>query len=248
MWRRLLLAVVLFFAVSGAYAWWTWSPGAPPHPVARAPLAAPLRGSAEHDATRARFGEPYVFEHGALLYYGASHSNDPGHPQVADIRARWEAFRPTVALCEGRARGYIVGRLLQPFVGLPEPALVHRLAREDGVRLVSLEPSYADEVAALLEDFSPEQVALFFTLRVVFSEAGGDADEDLFEELRAKRTDVDGLRAALPDVAAADRLWATLPEGTPDCARGRARGPARCRRAPGSRTSTTPHAGCAAST
>ena len=80
--------------------------------------------------------------------------------------------------------------------------------------LHSLEPDYAQEVALLLGRFAPDEVALFFTLRVYWSECGGETDEDLAEHLRAKRTDVEGLRAALSDLAAMDATWrAHVPDG-----------------------------------
>ncbi|MEN8377047.1 MAG: hypothetical protein ABFS34_16605, partial [Gemmatimonadota bacterium] len=132
----------------------------------------------------------------------------PDHPQIADITERWEDFGPTVALYEGRSRGFPYGALIEPFAGLPEPALVHKLARRDDMPLYSLEPAYADEVAELLETFSAEQVALYFFLRVYTSEAGGTANERLALDLLGKRTDVEGLRGSLVTLADVDRVWA----------------------------------------
>ncbi len=150
-----------------------WSPGAPVYALATAreaqPLPERLRDGAEHDRIRGQHPEPYVLEletaHGALLYYGAHHTDDFADPQLADIRARWSAFQPTVALCEGRSRGYLLGPLFPRF-GMSEPALVHELARAGDVPLYSLEPEYAAEVLLLLQRFAPADLALFFTLRV----------------------------------------------------------------------------------
>src|SRR5262245_59450778 len=212
--RLLGLALLLLLAL-GAHAWCVWSPGAPAYSLPAEREAMPLperfRDSAEHDRVRSAHPEPYVLElataKGVLLYYGAHHTSDPADPELADIRARWAAFRPTVALCEGRARGYLLGPLFPRLTGTSEAALVHELARADGVPLHSLEPEYADEVLQLLRRFRPADVALFFTLRVYWSESGGKADEGLAEELRGKRCDVDGLRTALPDLAAMDAAW-----------------------------------------
>jgi hypothetical protein len=222
--RGLVLVLLVSVLALAVHAWWVWSPGAPAYALAAGRAAAALparfRTGEEHDRVRTAHPEPYVLElaagpaaNGALLYYGAHHSQDAADPQLADIRGRWAEFRPTVALCEGRARGYLLGPILPRFVGLPEPALVHELARADGVPLWSLEPDYADEVVALLGRFEPRDVALFFTLRVYWSESGGEADEALAEDLRAKRTDVDGLRTALSDVAAMDAAWQLLGAG-----------------------------------
>lgn len=219
---RLVLVCLLALLALGLHAWFVWSPGAPTYALASAREAQPLperfRDGAEHDRVRGEHGEPYVLElateKGALLYYGAHHSDDVEDPQLADIRARWAAFGPTVALCEGRARGYLLGPLFPRFAGMPEPAVVHALARADGVPIYSLEPEYADEVLLLLQRFRPADLALFFTLRVYWSESGGTADEELAQELRAKRCDVDGLRTALPDLAAMDATWkAIVPAG-----------------------------------
>jgi len=218
------VSAVVFVATLalGVHAWFAWSPGAPTFVVAaeRAadPLPAPFRDAAEHDRVRAEHPEPYVLElasaHGALLYYGAHHGDDTADPQLADIRARWDAFRPSVALCEGRARGYLLGPLFPRVLGMPEPACVHALARDAHVPLYSLEPDYADEVLLHLRRFTPADVALYFTLRVYWPESRGKADEELAEELRAKRCDVDGLHTALPDLAAMDAAWRRIvPEG-----------------------------------
>jgi hypothetical protein len=214
-----LFALLLVAALTlGAHAWCVWSPGAPSYTLAseRSEKSLPerFRDGAEHDRVRAEHPEAYVLEltkgDGALLYYGAHHTDDLGDPQLADIRARWAAFRPTVALCEGRARGYLLGPLFPRLTGMPEPALVHELARGNGVPLYSLEPEYADEVLLLLRRFQPADIALFFTLRVYWQESGGKADERLAEDLRAKRCDVDGLRTALPDLAAMDATWKAI--------------------------------------
>jgi hypothetical protein len=220
--RLTLLAGVGLLAL-GLHAWSVFSPGAPVYALSaerrETPLPVRFRDGAEHDRVRAAHPEPYVLalndarpeaRGGSLIYYGAHHDDAFDSPQLADIRARWAEFRPTVALCEGRARGYLLGPLFPRLLGQPESAEVHALARAHDVRLWSLEPDYAGEVALLLGEFEPTDVALFFTLRVYWSEARGEADESLAEDLRAKRTDVEGLRAALPDLAAMDAAWTRL--------------------------------------
>lgn len=218
--KRILLLglpiLLLIVAGLGVYTWLHLSPAGAVYPASQvAHIALPhrLRTSAEHDAARSRNGgNPYILqidteEAGALLYYGASHTSDPAHPQIADITARWDAFGPTVALYEGRSRNFVYGALIEPFAGLPEPALVHKLARRDEVPLYSLEPAYADEVAALRASFAAEQIALYFFMRVYASEAGGVADETLARDLLGKRTEVEGLRGALITLADVDSLW-----------------------------------------
>lgn len=214
--RRIVAGLGLILIVLAVYTYIHWSPGAPPYRggnLAAIDLPYRFREGKEHDAALARNGgNPYVLEidpagRGAILYYGASHTTDPDHSQLADIASRWKAFSPTVALCEGRARGFFYGALIEPFAGLPEPAFVHKLARTGGVTLYSLEPAYEAEVRALLEQFEPKQVALYFFLRVYASEAGGVANETLAADLLAKRTKVEGLRGTLASLADVDRVW-----------------------------------------
>ena len=202
------------FLLLGIYAWLHWSPAGPTYPAAsHIELPHAFRNQPEHDAARTRNnGNPYILQFqtadaGSLVYYGASHLSDPDHPQTADITSRWQAFEPTVALYEGRSRGYFYGSLIEPFAGLPEPALVHKLARHDEIPLYTLEPAYEDEVAALLNLYSAEQVALYFFLRVYRSEAEGIADESLALDLLAKRTDVAGLHGSLTTIDDLDTIW-----------------------------------------
>lgn len=213
---RVLLGLLLVFVGLLIYTWLHYSPAGETYPAAQtAHIDIPLRlrNWDEHNATRTRNGgNPYIFEvktqeAGALVYYGASHTQDPDHPQLADITTRWKAFNPTVGLYEGRSRGFFYGDLIEPFAGLPEPALVHKLARAQDVPLYTLEPGYADEVAALLTQYTPKQVALYFFLRVYTSEAGGNANESLARDLLHKRTDVEGLRGSLVTLTDVDALW-----------------------------------------
>ena len=210
-------ATILFIPIGLAlYAWTHWSPAGaviPAEQVADIKLDFLFRNSQQHDVARERNGgNPYILEiqpegDGSLIYYGASHSADPEHPQISDITSRWLKFKPTVALYEGRSRGFFYGALIEPFAGLSEPALVHKLANQDRVPLHTLEPEYADEVAQLLKLFTAEQVGLYFFNRVYSSESGGNANEALALELLQKRTDVEGLRGVLSGVDDLDHVW-----------------------------------------
>lgn len=215
--KKVASAVVCLLAAVFLTAWYSWSPGAPVYPstaqLRSIELPARMRTWPEHDAIRSdpRWDdEPYVIEvksdKGALVFFGAHHTSNPDDPQFAQLQQRWDALKPTVALTEGRRNGYFVGPMYR-LGGTPEPEVVHQLARRDGVRLVSLEPSYADEVALLRQTWSPEQIATYFTMRVYWSESGGKADEKLAMHLLKKRTNVDGLRGSVASPADIDRVW-----------------------------------------
>lgn len=176
-----------------------------------------FRSWAEHDAIIEKlWPKPYILELDRLVFYGAHHTNDRNSPQFPDITRRWDDFRPTVALCEGRSRGFLIGPVFSRIGEKSEVQLVHELARRDGVRLLTLEPLYADEVGALLTKWTPEQVALYFTMRVYWSEAGGKANDGLAKDLLAKRTNVDGLRDSLKTIEDIDRVWKRDFAGHPD--------------------------------
>lgn len=199
----------------GAVEYAGYSPGAPPYLGDGRLSSQEVRGAfrtwPEHDALYPSGNASYVLNaasgEGALLYFGAKHSRDADHPQWAEIEAKWRDFRPTVALHEGRSRGFLLGPLTHRIQGWSEPAVIHRLARKDGVTLYTLEPPYEDEVAALLSQWTPEQVALYFTLRGYWGEAQGRADDDLAEHLLRKRTATPALHGVLLSVADIDRVW-----------------------------------------
>jgi hypothetical protein len=213
---RFLFLTIMLFCLAALYFWLHYSPAGMTYPaseVADIELLYPMRTSAEHDSARSRNGgNPYILEieteaNGALMYYGASHSSDPNHPEKADIISRWESFKPTVAFYEGRSSGFVYGPIFESLAGLPEPALVHKLAKANDVPLYTLEPSYKDEVHELLEKYSAEQLALYFFLRVYTSESNGLANEGLAIDLLHKRTNVDGLKGSLRDLEDVDRIW-----------------------------------------
>lgn len=212
-WRRSLVVIAVALVVAGTVLVMSYSARAPYYEadgLDEIELGSRMRTWEEHDAIVARTGGGYLFRHevaadGALLFFGAVHTADRADPQIAELERLWREFEPTVALMEGRRGRYFLGPLFPGIAG--EAEVVHELARRDDVPMFSLEPSYASEVAYLLDRWTPEQLALFFTLRVYESEAGGEADEGLAEHLLGKRTDVEGLRGALESVDDIDRVW-----------------------------------------
>ena len=118
---------------------------------------------------------PYVLKDetraGALLLYGAAHSSDPAHPQFAEICRQWTEFRPTVALNEGGSPCF-TGDADRSISRNGEAGLVVYLAVANRTPVVTFEPPLAAEIAALRPRFSPEQIAVFYVLRLVAQEAG----------------------------------------------------------------------------
>ena len=171
-----------------------------------------LRSWPEHDSIYQATNFPYVMrmERGPakLLYIGTHHTSDATDPQLAEIERLWAEFKPTVALCEGRAKMFRFAS--RPATGtLRESELVRILAQRNGVPLYSLEPSYDAEVKGLLRKFEPKLVATYMTLRVFTSEAKGKKGDldGLALHLLRKRVDSDGLRGSLSSVADLDAYW-----------------------------------------
>jgi hypothetical protein len=157
---------------------------------------------------------PYVLEldspsGGALLYYGSGHTTDPGNPQIADIVRRWNAFGPTVALTENTG-GYLIGSRDRGVRKLGEFALPIDLARDAGIPVWSLEPSWEAELADAREESPAEELLVFYTLRVLISERGdrtGADLEGLAAHLLGKRGSRPGFEGVIPDLAAFDAVW-----------------------------------------
>jgi hypothetical protein len=101
---------------------------------------------------------------GRLYYFGAEHSADPAHAQFAEIERAWDALKPSVAFYEGPNRP-ISETKDETIRQTGESGFVRYLAKRDGVPVVSLEPSPADEAAYVMRKFSAEQVMLFYVLR-----------------------------------------------------------------------------------
>ncbi len=167
-------------------------------------------------------GRPYPLEVGGgpgrLLYFGIGHTRDPADPQLAEMRRRWEGFRPTVALCEGHLP-FFVGTREGAFREFGESAVVYDLAGESGIEIHSLEPTREEEAAHLLEQFPAERVALFLTLRRYVSLRRGEGPEGVEKRVRGMLGRVKGLPGlgeTFPDLEAMARFHAREFPDRPD--------------------------------
>ncbi len=131
---------------------------------------------------KVRHAYPYIVElqigKGALLYFGAQHTNDPKHAQIARIEKLWKEFRPTLALNEG-GDPPVLQSVSEAVSRIGESGLVRYLAVRDKVPVRSLEPSRADEAAFLLKTYTPEQVKVFYALRQVPQFRNSKRDETI---------------------------------------------------------------------
>jgi hypothetical protein len=185
-------------------------------------LPVPILTMAQYDSVSESHPRPYLVKlestAGAALLFGASHTRDPSDPQLATLAREWEAFRPTVALVEGRL-GFLLPGLTDPVEAFGEMGAAAALAKASDIRLYSWEPRREVEIARMLDSFPAERVALFYVLRPYFSQIRFGRPEDpegFVEEYRRKRTGYPGLEGTLPSIRAIDSLWARDFVGLPD--------------------------------
>lgn len=159
---------------------------------------------------------PYIVElkigKGSLFYYGARHVYDPKDAQTAHIQKLWKEFRPTVAYHE--STGTSLSKTVEEAVSTSgEPGLVRFLAVRDKVPYFSLEPNRKNEVAFILEKFTPEQVKVFFVLRQVpqfIDRQSNEKIEDFMTTFLKNVSYIPGLETAPPNtIAELDKasLW-----------------------------------------
>ena len=113
---------------------------------------------------------PYVLnlsgDGGSLLYFGAAHTYDPSHPQIAAIERRWSQFKPTVAFSEGGVSP-LASSKRNAVARYGESGLVRFLADADDIPVASLEPERSRQVELLASIYPLEQIKLFYVLRFV---------------------------------------------------------------------------------
>jgi hypothetical protein len=143
---------------------------------------------------------------GKLLYIGTHHTTDPDDPQIEEIIRLWEEFEPTLALVEGRL-GFYVGGLSGGVAMFGEAGAVFALARADDVPVYTLEPTLKSELRAVLTEWRPDRVAMFYVLRGALSRGNPAARQREAAQLVRKRTGWPGLGGSLRNLAELDSLY-----------------------------------------
>ena len=165
---------------------------------------------------KGNYSFPYIVElkigKGALFYFGSRHIYDSKDVQVAQIQKLWKEFRPTVAYYE--STGTSLSKTVEEAVSTSgEPGLVRFLATRDKVPYFSLEPNRKEEVALMLQTFTPEQIKVFFVLRQVpqfIDRNSGEKIEDFMTTFLKNVSYIPGLETAPPNsIAELDKasLW-----------------------------------------
>jgi hypothetical protein len=222
-WLRRAGTVAAAVVVALGLVIWIWGWWAPPvyTPSSSVPLKGEKLNSTGHDERYRQLDPGGYILHiepsngpataqkspGSLLFFGALHSKDPQHPQIATLRRVWKEFEPSVALVEGRM-SFFVGTTAQGIRVFGEGAAVYALAEEDGIPLYTLEPPLEVEIAALEECGDRTQVAMFRVLSgYVSARRGGQVSDFKIGRLLSKRAAP--LTDAFPNIAAFDAYFAS---------------------------------------
>ena len=162
-----------------------------------------------------------------LVYLGSEHTRDPGDPQFQAFERAWNELAPTTAFYEGTGTAVAASRDEAIRSG-GEPGFVRFLAARDRVPMATLEPDRQEEIDHLLKTFRPEQVKLFYVLRIVVelrernklapAELRSEAPRILdrfgqYRGLQAVMRDVDELAAAYRRYWQAPEHWWEAPAG-----------------------------------
>jgi hypothetical protein len=220
-WSLLALAV-LILALAGLVRQSIWFAPSIYADYGKIDLPVPILTADQYAELSDRHARPYIVriesDRAHLVLYGATHTKDPDDPQLAQLRELVAQFKPTVLLVEGRL-GMQVRWLSDPLKKFGESGFVFALARTQGIRIHTWEPSVDQEVAQVLKGHPKERAALFYILRPYFSglRHGRHKDPEAFvEDSRQKRTQWPGLEKTFASVAEIDTVWKRDFAGKPD--------------------------------
>ncbi|RYY84060.1 MAG: hypothetical protein EOO15_20145 [Chitinophagaceae bacterium] len=158
---------------------------------------------------------PYILSRPQLLLFGGAHTRNPQDSQLVDLRRYWSEFKPTVALVEGRL-GFLLPGVMDPVKTLGEGGAVEAMAKKDGLPFYNWDLPKEDLAGALLEKFSPQQIALAQVLTPWFGQQrfGRPSSEADYLAPYFKRAAYVGLEDSLQNIADVDRYWQRFFPGT----------------------------------
>ncbi|NVE94450.1 hypothetical protein [Altererythrobacter lutimaris] len=207
--RRLALLVLAVLAALAAYIGYAFHGIAKPYALDSAKQEFSLLSWSDYRERASEFALPIIIQteadRGALLFFGAEHSNDPSHPQFAELEEAFARFDPTVVVVEGRP-GPLLVPFMDPIETYGESGALVQLARQSGSTTYIWELERDDEVALLLDRFSEEQVAIYLLMRPFpggNSAAEAEATLSAIIEDRKGRSGIQGVIGSLEQFDAA---------------------------------------------
>jgi hypothetical protein len=177
-----------------------------------APAQARIMSFEEYAKKRHRV--PYIKNlsagRGHLIYFGAKHIFGSDDPQLAHIERLWAKFKPEVAFFEGADPESIPTAAKSRDEVRGESGLVVFLAARDKVPVRTLEPARGDEIALLLNTYSPEEIKVFYVLRQLPQFRSGTHTESI----ESYTENVLGWLSLRPELKSAPRTLAELKAST----------------------------------
>lgn len=165
---------------------------------------------------------PYVYEvasagKGKVLIFGAEHTKNPSNKQINAIEQKWNEFKPTVALVEGRL-GFLMKPFMNPVKVYGEGGWVANLAKRDKVTLFSWEPSADSVNKSLVAHYTAEQLALSRILNPYFSNLryGKPASPEKYVEDVLDRAAEFGVQHKFKSASDVDKYWKQYFPSGPD--------------------------------
>ena len=136
-----------------------------PAPIARCESLLVSQQTARANTKRPYFLQLHARDGAQLTYFGTRHTFDPADTQFVSMQREFSALKPTIVFFEGSASSRVDTSAADAVRKGEEPGLARFLARTAGVPTRSLEPPRDAEVASLLQNFSAEDLVMFYTLR-----------------------------------------------------------------------------------
>jgi hypothetical protein len=195
-----LLAIVILLGVVFIFSW-----KSPRYYVAAAHTTKTFTPFKDYNPDHAR---PYIIHKNNLVIFGAEHTKDPQHKQLALIEKEWDSLKPTIALVEGRL-GFLLPPLMDPVENLGEGGKVKALANHHSIPVYNWDLSKEALAKALQDNFTKEQIALAQILNPYFSQLrfGRPQNPEAYVEeylSRAAYVDMQNRFQSADDV---DRAW-----------------------------------------
>jgi hypothetical protein len=185
----------------------------------RSPEFYPIADTCEPDnriLTMQEYGEfanthprPFIISSDDYLIFGSEHTDNPDDPQIKLIEEKWNEFKPSVVLVEGRL-GFLIPGLMNPVKNYWEMGKVKELADEKKIDIYSWDtPNDVLLREKLNKGFTKEQVALSVILNSYFSNLrfGKPANPEKYVEGHFDRASIPELKGVITSIEQIDAFW-----------------------------------------
>jgi hypothetical protein len=151
---------------------------------------------------------PFIINTGDMLIYGSTHTKNPDDFQIKDIEEKWEKFKPTVLLIEGKL-GFLMPGLMNPVKKYGENGKAFQLAQKNNIKTYSWDLDKDTLMKKLVNIFSVEKVALKEILNPYFSNLrfGKPTDPEKYVSQFLSRARYVNQENNIKTIEDIDRIW-----------------------------------------